>query len=487
MNDRSTARPDTPGSSRRRISPPAATGLVLFLGLCAFVGWLWWQGEPPPPSFKPETAVAEKSAPPAAAPAPAEPAAAEPAPAETGPTPNAEPAPQPTIAATPPAPEPPTEKAFAPETKPAEPSPEPTPPQAAAPQADASPVAPPPGTPTPQAAAPEPPASAPAPSSPAPPPVAPSPQVAEAPQPAPPPTAAPTPPKPPAKKQEAPRAEAAKPAAPKAEHVGPLPPVPDPALVQSSPHGLLPIIAPDGRKPWQVYARPFDEGDTRPRIAIMVADMGLSQAATQSAITRLPSAVTLAFAPYASDLQTWIAQCRAAGHEALLQLPMEPIDYPHNDPGPRALLTSLKLADNLDRLSWLLGRFTGYVGVTNYMGSKFTASAGDVRPILEVLGQRGLLFVDSRSSARSVATRVAAEVGLPHAYNDRFLDNEASRTAIDARLEELERIALKNGVALGIGYPYPVTIDRIANWAPTLVAKGIVLAPVSAVVNKQSE
>lgn len=284
-----------------------------------------------------------------------------------------------------------------------------------------------------------------------------------------------------------PKPEAAKPEAPKAEHVGPLPPVPDPALVQPSPHGPLPIIAADGRKPWQVYARPFDDADKRPRIAIMVADMGLSQAATQSAIIRLPSAVTLAFAPYASDLQTWIAQARASGHEAVLQLPMEPLDYPHNDPGPRALLTSLKPADNLDRLAWLLGRFTGYVGVTNYMGSKFTASTNDVRPVLEVLAKRGLLFVDSRSSARSVATRVAAELGMPRAYNDRFLDNEASRSAIDARLEELERIALKNGVAIGIGYPYPVTIDRIANWAPTLGPKGIVLVPVSAVVNKQAE
>jgi polysaccharide deacetylase 2 family uncharacterized protein YibQ len=274
---------------------------------------------------------------------------------------------------------------------------------------------------------------------------------------------------------------------PKAEHVGPLTPAPDPALVQNGPHGPLPIIAPDGRRPWQVYGRPFDDSDKRPRIAVMVADMGLSQAATQSAITRLPSAVTLAFAPYASDLQVWIAQCRASGHEALLQLPMEPLDYPHNDPGPRALLTSLKPADNLDRLSWLLGRFTGYAGVTNYMGSKFTASAGDVRPVLDVLAKRGLLFVDSRSSARSVATKVAAELDMPRAYNDRFLDNEASRTAIDARLEELERIALKNGVALGIGYPYPVTIDRIAHWAPSLAAKGIALAPVSAVVNKQSE
>lgn len=423
MTDR-PAPPDSPGGRpRRRISPPAAVGLVLSVGLAAFVGWLWLQGEPPPAPPKPPAVASAPSPAPAPPPAPAASEAEAPKPPPTEPTSSA---PAPTEA-----------------PKPAEPA-------AAAPTPPAPPAAAPPQRPSP------------APTPAAPPPVA----------------AVTPPPQPPGAPPPGPRVT---------EPTGPLTPAPDPALVKVGPQGPLPVIAPDGRKPWQVYARPFDNTDKRPRVAIVIGDMGLSQSATLSAITRLPAPVTLAFAPYASDLQSWIAQARAAGHEVLLQLPMEPVDYPTNDPGPRALLTSLKPTDNIERLDWLLSRFAGYVGVTNYMGSKFTASPNDLKPVLEQLSGRGLLFLDSRSAPRSVAPRIAGELGMPRVLNDRFIDNEASRTAIDARLEELERIALKNTAAVGMGYPYPVSIERVVAWAQNLPAKGIVLAPVSAIVNRQPE
>ncbi len=261
--------------------------------------------------------------------------------------------------------------------------------------------------------------------------------------------------------------------------------VPDPALVVQTPKGPLPVIAPDGRQAWRVYRRPFDESRDRPRIAIVVAGMGLSRSATNVAIQQLPSSVSLAFAPYASDLEAWIEAARAAGHEVMLQLPMEPFDYPVNDPGPHTLLTSLSVEDNIDRLEWLLGRFTGYIGVTNYMGSRFTSSPDHVRPILSVLRERGLMFLDSRSSRNSVAGKIADDIGLPRALNNRFIDNVASRPAIDARLVDLERIALSTGYAIGIGFPYPVTIERVAAWAATLEGKDLLLTPVSAIVDKQ--
>lgn len=261
-------------------------------------------------------------------------------------------------------------------------------------------------------------------------------------------------------------------------------PAPDPNLVQPGPFGPLPRIAPDGRAPWQVYARPFDQAERRPRIAIVIGDLGYSAAATTAAIEKLPPEITLAFAPYADDLQGWIARARTGGHEVMLQLPMEPLDYPTNNPGPRALMTAAGLKENLSRLDWMLSRVQGYVGVTNYMGSKFTTSTNDMRPILEQVRDRGLLFVDSRSSQRSVAAQVAREVRMPHAANNRFIDNEASRTSIDARLEELERVARESGTALGLGYPYPVTIERVAAWATGLERKGLVLAPVSAIVTR---
>jgi hypothetical protein len=332
-------------------------------------------------------------------------------------------------------------------------------------------AAPPPGSSSAPAPPPAPPAAA-APAE-APPAAAPSPPATSPAAPAPPPPVAAVP---------VPAPSAAPPRPPEAR---PLPPVPDPALVTPGREGLLPVVAPDGRQAWRVYARPFDAAEQRPRLAIVLGDLGLSQQATMTAIQKLPAGVTLAFAPYAGNLQDWIAQARAAGHEVLLQLPMEPLDYPASDPGPKALLTSLSPADNQARLEWVLSRVTGYVGVTNYMGSKFTMAPEALRPVLAELKGRGLLFLDSRSNQQSVGGRLAREVGLPVALNNRFLDNEASRTAIDARLDELERIARAGGTAVGIGYPYPVTIERIAAWAQRLPERGLVLAPVSAVVNRQ--
>jgi polysaccharide deacetylase 2 family uncharacterized protein YibQ len=96
------------------------------------------------------------------------------------------------------------------------------------------------------------------------------------------------------------------------------------------------------------------------------------------------------------------------------------------------------------------------------------------------------LFVDSRSSLRSIAAQMAREVGLPRAVNNRFIDGEASRDAIDSRLHEIERIAKASGYAVGIGAPFPVTIDRLVRWAKTLESKKLVLAPISALVNTQT-
>lgn len=260
-----------------------------------------------------------------------------------------------------------------------------------------------------------------------------------------------------------------------------LAPAPDPALIEQGPDGPLPIIGPDGREPWIVYARPFDAADRRPKIAIVVNGLGLSSAATEAAIQRLPGGVTLSFAPFADDLGDWIRLARAAGHEVLLNLPMEPLNYPSNDPGPRTLLTSLPAAQNIDRLQWALSRVSGYVGVTNFMGSRFTTVPEAMRPVLEEIKHRGLMFVDSRSSARSIAADIAHDLRVPFAMNVRFIDNEASRAMIDARLAEVEQIAKRDGFALAMGFPYPVTLERIAAWSATAAERGYTLVPVTAI------
>jgi len=260
-------------------------------------------------------------------------------------------------------------------------------------------------------------------------------------------------------------------------------PAPVPDLTEQTRAGLLPRVASDGREPWQVYARPFDRRDAHPRVAIVIGNLGISSAATEAAIGQLPGGVTLAFSPYATRLDQYVPLARGAGHEVLLGAPMEPVSYPANDPGPQALLTTLSPAENLQRLTWQLSRFTGYVGVTNYMGSRFTASERDIRPILEELHKRGLLFFDSHSAGSSVAGRIAAQIGMPTASNERFIDTEPSRAAISQALAAVEEEAKQKGSAIAMGFPYNVTIERVAAWTKTLADAGIALAPVSAMVS----
>ncbi len=262
---------------------------------------------------------------------------------------------------------------------------------------------------------------------------------------------------------------------------------PEPGMIEQGPKGPLPIIAEDGRQAWRVYARPFDDSDKRPRIAIIVTDLGPSAAATTAAIQNLPGAVTLAFTPYGSRVSELVEEARAAGHETLMAAPSEPPEFPRNDPGPYTLLAALSPAENLDRLEYVLSRVPGYVGVVTTTSGRFFANEEALQPVLTLLRRRGLLYVDGRGTPKSVAQQMAAAVGLPRAYGNRFLDTEASRGAIDNRLAELERIARESGSAIGIGQPYPVTIERIAQWVETLEGKGIALAPITAVVDRQPQ
>jgi hypothetical protein len=264
-------------------------------------------------------------------------------------------------------------------------------------------------------------------------------------------------------------------------------PEPDPDLLELSRFGPLPRISSSGHKPWRAYARPFDTSDKRPRIGIIVSQLGFSSAATESAIWQLPAAITLSFAPNARGLGNWIGLARAAGHEVLIEVPMEPVDFPANDPGPDTLLTSLTAEENRARLRTLLGRVSGYVGVVNQMGSRFTTSEPHLRPVLTELRDRGLMFVDSRSSLHSVAARTATEMRLPRAVNNRFIDADVSRTAIDSRLAELERIARTSGHAVGIGQPHPVTLERLRIWTRKIELRGFALAPISALANAQPD
>ena len=261
----------------------------------------------------------------------------------------------------------------------------------------------------------------------------------------------------------------------------------DQKLLETTRHGAIPQIGPDGGRPSAKYARPREMPANRkdaPRIAIVVGGLGISASGTADAFSKLPGPVTFAFAPYGADLEKLAERARAENHEVLLQVPMEPFDYPDNDPGPQTLLTSLTTDQNIDRLHWLMSRFQGYVGIASYMGARFTASEQILAPILRETSKRGLIFVDDGSSPRSVASQIAGSHNLPFAKSDLVLDAVPTPAEIDRALARLEVMARDNGAAIGVANAQPATIARIAEWAKKIEGRGFVLVPITMVAIK---
>jgi polysaccharide deacetylase 2 family uncharacterized protein YibQ len=257
---------------------------------------------------------------------------------------------------------------------------------------------------------------------------------------------------------------------------------PDKSLSETVGGGVIPKISTDGRRPWKFYGKTFRKDKTLPRVSIIIKGLGLSKAATTAAINHTPSEVTLAFNPYAKGVGNWVGLARAVGHETLIILPMEPIDFPNSDPGPFALQVDLQKTENIDRLRYILSVSRGNIGLLQMMGTRFVASRKALEPILKEIHSRGLLIVDNGFAKNSQISKISATIGLPRARSDIFLDQNASRSAIMQKLSALEATAKKNKSAIGIAQPLPNSISLIMNWARTLAAKKIILAPISAVV-----
>jgi polysaccharide deacetylase 2 family uncharacterized protein YibQ len=261
-----------------------------------------------------------------------------------------------------------------------------------------------------------------------------------------------------------------------------LAPSPDPSITRETAIGPVPMVASDGRTALSVYARPFTAPPGQPRIAIVVAGLGQREAYAQAAIRTLPPEVTLSFSPYAGNLTSWLAEARANGHETLMAVPMEPVGYPANDPGPQTLLTSLGTEENVQRLDWALSRASGYVGVLPLMGSAFTTNEGALQPVLVALKARGLMLLDARASTQSLGGKLAKSAGVASATSTLTIDSRPTREAVAQRLGELERAALSRGSAVGITFEgAPAVLEAISAWAAGLGQRGIVLAPISAV------
>ncbi|MQB45532.1 divergent polysaccharide deacetylase family protein [Rhizobium sp. ICMP 5592] len=257
---------------------------------------------------------------------------------------------------------------------------------------------------------------------------------------------------------------------------------PNESLLEDSPFGRLPVTAPSGLRPMDQYARPWS-GARGTRIAIVVSGLGLSQTGTQRAIEKLPEEITLAFAASGNSLQRWMQEARRGGHEILIQVPFEPFDYPSNNPGPETLLTSLSAAKNIDNLHRAMGKITNYTGVMNYLGGRFLSNTDAMQPVMRDIGKRGLLFLDDGSSAQSKSGTVAKALEAPHAFADMQLDGELQQDAILKKLDELERVARRNGTAIGVASAFDESIDAISKWSQEAAMRGIEIVAVSALAD----
>lgn len=258
-----------------------------------------------------------------------------------------------------------------------------------------------------------------------------------------------------------------------------------PDLSEETSNGPIPRISSSGLTPFAVYRQPSDltAATSGPKIAVVVTGLGINEQGSLDAIDQLPNAVTLAFAPYGRSLSTTVASARAAGHEVMLEVPMEPFDYPQNDPGPHTMLSGEATRANLEKLFWLMARFGGYFGVINNMGARFTASAVDMAPIMEEFGARGLGYLDDGTSNRSVAAQLAGNNNVPFARAAAQIDANPARASIQSALASLEAQAMASGSAIGIVSALPISVQAVSDWARELDARGITLVPASALMN----
>jgi polysaccharide deacetylase 2 family uncharacterized protein YibQ len=286
-------------------------------------------------------------------------------------------------------------------------------------------------------------------------------------------------------------------APPPAEPVAPPAPVAEPAQTAAAAFPAPPVPA---RRPndipaqgervaaaggsWAGVQFATTEVNTKPaRVAILLRGVGRHDPDKADAIGSLPSAISLGFWPYAAEGKRLASKAREKGHEIIVQVPLEPADYPASNPGPDALLTSLTPEQNAQRLETLLKRFEGHSGVTNLMGGKMLQSKDSLKPVLEELKARGLLYIGESNNSHATARQLAREINLRFGAAEVMIDAQPSQAAIDKALARLIAIARQRGSAIGIGNATALTVQQVHEWSETLAAQGITLVPVGALAS----
>lgn len=231
--------------------------------------------------------------------------------------------------------------------------------------------------------------------------------------------------------------------------------------------------------PFEKYALLSEKTD-KPVIALIIDDMGVDMIRTNR-ILKFNYPFTVSYLTYAPNLQSQINYATKTGHEILLHIPMQALNDNY-DYGGEYLSTNNGKAKNLEILTSQLDKASGYIGVNNHMGSRFTSDEAQMKAVIEELEKRGLAFIDSKTTSLSKADNVAYNAKIPYATRDIFLDDSNRFEDIRKSLAQLENIAKKRGFAVAIGHPRPNTIKMLKEWFPSLRAKGIELVPISYII-----
>ncbi len=199
-------------------------------------------------------------------------------------------------------------------------------------------------------------------------------------------------------------------------------------LLEKSKFGLLPKRAADGTSPAATYAKKqIGRRDTLPRIAILITGLGLNQRLSQEAIRKMPAKVSLAFSAYGRRLPQLTSQAKRFGHEYMLQVPMEPLDFRQTDTGSKTLLANQSAEKNRPLLHWSLGRLTGYFGIANYKGGRYLAKAEATAGLFKELQSRGLVFFHDDASGHPIIAKIAAQTGLGYSRATLLIDRKPTR------------------------------------------------------------
>ncbi|MEP1230030.1 MAG: divergent polysaccharide deacetylase family protein [Litorimonas sp.] len=259
-----------------------------------------------------------------------------------------------------------------------------------------------------------------------------------------------------------------------------LPPAPFAGLTRETQYGTAPSKDDNGNSPLKSYNRRFTGASGQQPVSIIISGLGVNRALTQQAIDSLPPDVTLSFAAHVTGLQDWINRARTAGHEVMIEIPMDTINFNPAEPGAdKALLTSQTASENMRNMEWLLSRAHGYFGVINYNGDTFLTRADVSAPILATLETSGLGFITDGDFSAPSLNALSQSVGLPYKNGFGLIDPEANTQIIRTKLDNLTSAAKSGAQPIGVGFAYPETIEAVTSWATDLETQNLILAPAS--------